>query len=193
MGLEIGHLAIVDTGPSLPKGASVETFLACALSMLKNVPWWVRDDLLGNSLGSVFQRLGRKALHVREWLKGIVSADSSDLLDDLEDLVDLRGLPEDIVERLRYHLELLQEYVPGAYSGPLTLYRARTQPLFQFSAFDLGWGKIARQGVEIINIPGNHRSVTVEPNIVLLVKALCASLMRVDQCGDNTGTQRSSR
>jgi FkbH-like protein len=72
----------------------------------------------------------------------------------------------------------------------VVLYRALedTQPSafrYQFEDADLGWGRHAGGGLEIVDVPGNHSSMLQEPN----VDALAASVTEL--MGDGAASVRS--
>ncbi len=50
---------------------------------------------------------------------------------------------------------MVQEYVPGRYSGRITLFSSLEGPITQSSDPTLGWGKVAAD-VKVIPVPGNH-------------------------------------
>jgi thioesterase domain-containing protein/acyl carrier protein len=179
-GLRVGHLAIVDTGPSFRGRRSIAARLRGILHFLRNIRWWVQEDLLESRPGEMFQRLRRKVREVAKRLKRVTNSRGRCARGpDLEDIFDLRNLPEDYVRTMDYHLRLLREYQPRPYSGPLTLYRARTQRLFCLTESDLGWGRIVSGGIEVVQIPGNHDSIVKEPHVRLLAEALRGAIDRV--------------
>jgi thioesterase domain-containing protein len=71
-------------------------------------------------------------------------------------------------------------YVPKPYSGPITLFRAKSQPLFKPFERDLGWSKWARGPLEIIPVPGNHRSIFDEPYVPGVAQHLIRCLDKVE-------------
>jgi thioesterase domain-containing protein/acyl carrier protein len=72
-------------------------------------------------------------------------------------------------------------YVPKRYDGPVMLFRARTiDPKFAHIGPTLGWGELIPK-LEIIEVPGDHHSLMVEPNVQFLIshlKALIATAAR---------------
>ena len=83
-----------------------------------------------------------------------------------------RGLPEPFRNLLEAHYRALREYVPTAYPGRVTLFRARTRPLLRLHGRDLGWSRLAAGGLEIIEITGNHDSILSEPHVRVLAQRL---------------------
>jgi thioesterase domain-containing protein len=126
------------------------------------------------------KRLRRKVRQVGKRLKRVIASRSwPDQRADLEDIFELDALPKDYVQTMEYHLKLLREYKPRPYSGPLTLYRARTQPLFRLSETELGWGAIVNGGIGVVQIPGNHSTIVSEPRVRLLADALRSAIEKV--------------
>lgn len=76
-------------------------------------------------------------------------------------------------------------YRPHSYPGRIVLFRARTRPPHETAACDLGWGELGRGGVEIRDVPGDHHTMSVEPNIRELAASFSACL------GPNRRSSRS--
>ena len=57
------------------------------------------------------------------------------------------------------------DYVPTSYGGRIDVFRARRQPRNRIRDFHLGWGKLAKGGVDVHFIPGDHGSVLKEPHV----------------------------
>lgn len=76
-------------------------------------------------------------------------------------------LPEHIARCAAAHALALKRYVPGRYSGKVTVFRARIQRPFSPHLSDLGWGALA-QDVETHRVPGNHVSLVYEPHVRVL-------------------------
>jgi amino acid adenylation domain-containing protein len=181
-GLQVGHLAIIDTGPSFPNMLSIKEKLAGIPNFLKNIPWWVWEDFLTSKPSEFYQRLCRKIGEVgKRWKRNFNSKSRKADIADLEDIFELSKLSQNTVRIMQYHLKLLQDYQSLPYSGPLTLYRARTQPLFRLTKDDLGWRRIVSKGIEIVEIPGNHATIINEPNVRVLAKFIYAALKKLAQ------------
>jgi thioesterase domain-containing protein/acyl carrier protein len=89
-----------------------------------------------------------------------------------------RALPEPFRQLLEKHYQAMRQYVPKVYAGRVTLFRARVRPLLRPRADDLGWGRLAGGGLEIIPVPGNHETMLKPLHVAELAEALSAQLTR---------------
>jgi amino acid adenylation domain-containing protein len=67
------------------------------------------------------------------------------------------------------------KYVARPYSGKITLFKA-TQHKKSYIAPQLLWGKLAQGGIEVIEVPGTHRSILEEPGVRVLAEKLKQAL-----------------
>jgi acyl transferase domain-containing protein/thioesterase domain-containing protein len=68
-------------------------------------------------------------------------------------------------------------YRPMVYPGRIVLFRATDiAAAFAHVGPELGWTGLAEQGIEVHEIPGNHDTLVLEPNVQILVGHLKASL-----------------
>jgi aspartate racemase len=63
-------------------------------------------------------------------------------------------------------------YVPRAYPGRLTLLRCTERDIRDRDDYFLGWGGLAAGGIDVIDVPGHHLTITKEPNICVLAERL---------------------
>ena len=63
-------------------------------------------------------------------------------------------------------------YVPGEYCGRITLFRATEQPPWIPSDPMLGWGNLAKGGIEIYETPGHHADLVRDPRVRVLARQL---------------------
>ncbi len=73
----------------------------------------------------------------------------------------------------------LRKYRPGVYNGKITLFVAEETDkesywLSKYHYYDpkMGWGKLVKDGVDVITIPGYHVSILLEPNLQILAKKI---------------------
>jgi thioesterase domain-containing protein/acyl carrier protein len=152
------------------------------LEFFCNLPHWWRDD---------FQDLGLKKVLKKAWLHcracirqpfhRVEGTHSSAAL-KVESLFDPSLLPDSFRERLELHYLTLQRYVPRKYPGFITLFRARSRPLFRHHGWDLGWRRLAGGGLEIVAIPGNHTSILKHPHVHILARVLGQRLREAHAC-----------
>ncbi|MBS1570502.1 MAG: AMP-binding protein, partial [Bacteroidetes bacterium] len=62
----------------------------------------------------------------------------------------------------------IEQYKPGVFPGRLTLIRTKSSPGTQ----DMGWGKLAKEGVDIRYTDGDHYSIVKEPFVRQLADEL---------------------
>ena len=75
-----------------------------------------------------------------------------------------------------------RNYIPEQYAGSLVLLRAQTREADE-EGYDylLGWGGLARGGIEAYDIPGAHEDMVREPNVQVLARTLRHCLKKA-QC-----------
>ena len=96
----------------------------------------------------------------------------------------LRAKARGLAQRARYRLPLTirlvneagewatSNYVPGEYSGNITLFRATKQPPWIFPEHTLGWGSLVKGGIEIYDTPGHHADLVRDPRARVLAAQL---------------------
>jgi amino acid adenylation domain-containing protein len=72
------------------------------------------------------------------------------------------------------------DFVPTSFRGRIAVFRTRRQPRNRIHDANLGWGKLARGGVDLHFIPGGHESVLREPHVKGLAAALKKCLRQSD-------------
>ncbi len=77
------------------------------------------------------------------------------------------------------HVQAMRNYVPLVYPESMTLLRAKEDIIHDFESPEfhtddplLGWHKYSSQPIKVIEIPGDHFSIFVEPHIQELAKTL---------------------
>ena len=84
-------------------------------------------------------------------------------------------------------------YEAQPYAGRVTLFRATT-PLSSIDMptdRELGWGPLAKAGVDVHEIPGTHREIMREPNVTILAHEVSGCLVRARdrQLRDSSGAR----
>jgi len=83
-----------------------------------------------------------------------------------------RPLPRDLQRMQRAIGKALRDYVPEPYVGRVVLFRAADQPRGAAPDPTLGWGALAQGELEVIEVPGHHGAITVDPYARFLAAAL---------------------
>jgi len=65
-----------------------------------------------------------------------------------------------------------RRYVAGPYGGTATLFRAAVRSVADATGRDMGWGRLARGGVEVHHVAGDHENMLVEPHVRVLAREL---------------------
>ncbi|HLO03360.1 MAG TPA: thioesterase domain-containing protein, partial [Symbiobacteriaceae bacterium] len=70
------------------------------------------------------------------------------------------------------HVEAMEEYTPGPYSGSAVLFQASGTAGVAATGDSLGWGSYVAGGVQAIPVPGDHYSMMSDPHIQVLAQRL---------------------
>jgi len=91
---------------------------------------------------------------------------------------------------LRTHTNAWRDFTPRQYPGRLTLFKAEKRPVGEGVAgeesADMGWGALARGGVEIRRVPGDHLSMVHDPDVRALAKELETCMSRARESSQQT-------
>jgi thioesterase domain-containing protein len=68
-------------------------------------------------------------------------------------------------------------FVPRTYEGRISVFRVQQQPRHRIRDEQLGWGKLARGGVDLHFIPGGHTDVLKEPQVQVLAAEMKKRLL----------------
>ncbi|MCT7950209.1 amino acid adenylation domain-containing protein [Ancylothrix sp. C2] len=68
--------------------------------------------------------------------------------------------------------EAAKNYSPGIYSGKITLFQAIERPTNKYHYPLLGWEEFTESGVEVVEVPGHHKTLILEPYIRFLAEKL---------------------
>jgi amino acid adenylation domain-containing protein len=157
-GQKVGLVALFDTwapghGEFIP-----EKYLRTRLSQ-----FWMKWNRFLTRL-----REGGKVVYLREKLEiriRVLMGRTSTLPPKLQEL---RDAIEDAAD----------DYRPRPYDGPLTLFRAQHQPAEYALDGTLGWGALARGGIDVHQVPGYHGEIVQEPQASVLAEQLRQCLER---------------
>jgi amino acid adenylation domain-containing protein len=77
------------------------------------------------------------------------------------------------------HVQAMRNYTPLVYEQSITLFRAKEEIIHDFESPEfhsddplLGWGKCSSQPIQVMEVPGDHFSIFIEPHIQELAKKL---------------------
>ncbi|MFN6501591.1 MAG: amino acid adenylation domain-containing protein [Nostoc sp. DedQUE01] len=98
----------------------------------------------------------------------------------------------------KVHVQAMRDYVPLVYPHSMTLFRAKEEIIHDFESPEfhtddplLGWGKCSSQPIKVIEVPGDHFSIFVEPHIQELAKSLRICIDNA-VCNLNNESKRNS-
>ena len=176
-GRDVGLLGAIDSGPFQRDEYDWKHFSVFRFS--NNMYNWVIDDLLKTHPREI---LGQVRLKVRASAKRLriipSSVPVSSPLLNLERWLDVDSLADQQRRLVQTNYLAWQSYVPRPYPGRVTLFRARTRPIFYSLRPDLGWEEVAQGGVETHVVNGQHWKIMVEPTVRSLAGQLRNCLER---------------
>jgi thioesterase domain-containing protein/acyl carrier protein len=170
-GEQIGALAIFDTEAPVPQRFDFKAFVY-------NLPFWLMDFVLRRNPSEVAVNVLRKVRNFSIAMLGKVvpplglRAPARSIEDDVEMP---RNWPERYRRVIEVHYKALLAYQAAPYTGSVTLFRTKAQPLFRAHA-DNGWGHLTLGGVEIYQIDGRHMDFLQEPYVRSLATQLRIAL-----------------
>jgi len=166
-GREVPLVAIMDGWPVLRRRATAQECLRATPAFLRNLPRWVRDDLLESGFGDLRARLLRKLRSRQRTLQAGPQSNGQNHGEEMEveDFFDVSSLPEKVLRRKRANLRNWASYVPQASELRVVLFRSQTRPLFH-SLLDRtsGWPPYALKGVDVHHVPGHHTNMNRAPH-----------------------------
>ena len=85
------------------------------------------------------------------------------------------------------HEEASNNYVPGPYGGRVVLFRSADRRETNPGNPDLGWAKVCRGGLEIIEVPGHHETLVFDMEVGPLARELGAILRALELADSGSG------
>lgn len=76
------------------------------------------------------------------------------------------------------NIAIMRRYLPQPLPAPIVLLKAANNAELGLHDDDpaMGWGEIAQEGLEVIDVPGNHVVIMLHPSIEVLAEGLLRSL-----------------
>jgi amino acid adenylation domain-containing protein len=167
-GHEIGLLAIIDQQRPgwrfAPKAA-----IPALHRILSTMPGRIRYELARVPAKQRYQALQRILLR---WSKAALG-----FKPDAVSMFSIDPNETELISQFEAGLQALREYHPLPSPVPITLFRAEV-PLMRHLAMDptLGWKDLARGEVRVRIVPGDHHTMTTEPLVRHLAKAISDEL-----------------
>jgi amino acid adenylation domain-containing protein len=174
-GRTVGVLAMVDFGPGLP--ASPFRRIRTTAYLIRNLPYWLRYDILQEGPAALRARIRRK---LATFGQGILRPRPSDARGSAERAVDEmfdRGqLPEAHRRLLIENLTAFYRYDPQAYAGAILLFWARCRPFSHSNAPRLGWEFYAAGPFERIVVECTHDNILKMPHVAVVAAGIEAAI-----------------
>ena len=101
-----------------------------------------------------------------------------------------RELPRGFISVRDANYLASNRYRPGEYQGKVTLFRAEEERVGRPMGRTLGWENFALGGVEVIDVPGTHTSLILEPHVQILARQLRTALYRMAEANPADGSVR---
>ncbi len=182
-GEEVSLLAIFDHSPpnikiDNPHGKFVKSLIVLSKA-LKNFPYWFKEfTRMGPS--RMLMRVRRK-MRLAKKVGGQYDMRQMNQL-DAADLIDFAGeLPDHRRQLIMSHFQALRTYDPQPYPGRVTLFRAKSRPLFNTLDPATGWQKLSPGRVEVINVPSSHEGMFQKPYVDYLAQQLRTCIDNVSE------------
>jgi len=163
MGHDVTFLAVLDQGPHIPNEIPSDDAEALAGMFSRYFPLDV-DHLRGLDNDQRLKYVLRKAKRAKIVPRYIRFKDFRQLV---------------LINRVQ--AVAWSNYKPKEYPGRITLFRSEESVAEARGRPDLGWGELAKGGVEIHDVPGDHISMLQEPNVQVLARRLYESLSALQE------------
>jgi thioesterase domain-containing protein/acyl carrier protein len=163
LGEHVSVLAIFEGGMADTMDTRVSLFERMR-AIWRNLPVWLKD-YSGMSSGQLWNRMRSTLDKLSIKFGRNPEAQRRARVEETLD-INVDDLPQRNVELTDLHLKAALEYKPPAYSGNLTLFRARNRSINEivFGSLDpkMGWGAFAKE-VKVIPVDGFHRNMHLAP------------------------------
>jgi non-ribosomal peptide synthetase component F/thioesterase domain-containing protein len=137
------------------------------LHLLKFEYAYLRQVGRAQAKNYISSRLGRKALRMKESLRKILGRDE-------RNGVSAEKSPVDSL------YAAATNYRPRPYEGSVVLIRSEERAFGFARDLRLGWGDLLGNDLEICEVPGNHYTFYMEPNVETLAREITARLQRAE-------------
>lgn len=158
-GQQVGLVGIFDTqaasAPGYLKSLSSEKKLIYRMKKIMNKVDYHSQNVSKLHLDEVvpYIRKKRERLSMQEAIMGDVEPEQ---------------VPDHLLEIIDANIAALRKYSPGEYDGKVIIFKSDNHGRGVY----YGWEELARGGVEVHYVPGNHRGILQEPNVARLAELL---------------------
>ena len=157
---------------------------------LRNLPHWIRYDLLASDSPPLWQRLRRKlAAAYRRREGGEQTASSQQAAKAMDGMFGKDALPESLRAVMTSQLAAFFAYRPQKWDGEVLLLFARCRPLTHSLLPDLGWSTFAARHRRVV-VACNHDNILQPTHVRAVAAALDEALNRAGSAGPSGETPR---
>ena len=189
VGEQVSVLAMFEG--SIPESGPVRPTVQQRLRAIwKSLPAWLRD-YSGMTPRQLLNRL-RSTVH-KVWSKIQRNPDVERRMrvEETLDRIDVDSLPRQHIELTDAFMDAAVRYKPGEYNGKVILFRARNRGINEvlFGSLDetMGWGPLAKGGVQVCLVDGFHRNMHLTPYASSLASELRKCLDEDSKGRDSSG------
>jgi len=185
--------AVQPTGPyqfiGLCRGAHIAYEMACRLEhegheipFLGIIDTWVMENTY-NYFWRLKYNASRMILRTLSGIRkelGIINKKAQDDVSNIDDKISTL-VPPDYYKRKQGTFQLYfpgPDFVPTFFEGRIAVFRTERQPPDRIRDTHLGWRRLAKDGVDLHFISGDHDTVLKEPNVQDLAAALKKCLVK---------------
>jgi thioesterase domain-containing protein len=138
--------------------------------IVRNVPFWITDDLLHTPARRMLVRVRGRALELIHRATRRASRPS------VEAYFGVSEIPDQTLGFFTAHHRATRTYHPQSYDGAVTVFRGRCDPFLRPRTRDLGWSHLAPGRVTVHELPGSHASLMREPFVREVARRLSRCL-----------------
>jgi len=172
----LGQVILVEASPyGIPRPLT----LSRLGRMLANLPGWIRDDLRHTTPRELWHRLRVRLTHgpnlPADWVESSPIRSPRGSPNQPEAVptgrpADAHQMPRNSISRELWRGA--RQHVTRPARVPITLLRTNTRGLLQGDPADGGWAPLALDGVQVLSLPGHHRSLLDDPHANEVARAI---------------------
>jgi thioesterase domain-containing protein/acyl carrier protein len=187
VGERVSVLAVFEG--SMPDSEDIRVPLLKRLGVIcRSLPAWVKD-YSGMSPRQLLNRLRTTFHKIWSKIQRHPGEERRMRVEETLDRIDVADLPSRHIELTDAFMNATVQYMPGVYNGEVTLFRARNRSINEvvFGSLDpkMGWGRLAKGGVDVRLVDGYHRNMHLAPYASSLAAELRKCLDEDNRGGDS--------